>query len=171
MAEQERNPNNLNYLSPLGYKFQIKKIPNTNYFVQRANVPGLSSSPVPVSNPFTKVPRAGDHIEFEPFNITLKVNEDFSSYLDIFAWINGYGFPDSHKQYEALSKKQVGEAVYSDGTLIILNSQMNPSIEVTYENMFPTSISSLEFDSMLEDVEYLTFTVTFHYTKFTIKLI
>ena len=35
-------PDNQNFLSPVGYKFQIKKTPKTNYFVQAVNLPSVS---------------------------------------------------------------------------------------------------------------------------------
>ena len=32
---------NQNFLSPVGFKFQIKKTPKTNYFVQAVNIPSV----------------------------------------------------------------------------------------------------------------------------------
>lgn len=167
----DRDPSNINYLSPLGYKFMIKKVPNTNYFVQACNVPGITAAIAPQPTPFVKIPRAGDHIDFSEFNLTFKVSEDFDSYLDIFAWICGYGFPDSWDQYEEIVAKPNGEKVYSDGTLIILNSTMNPNIEVTFEDMFPTALSDLVFDSREGTVDYITATATFAFKQFKIRRI
>ena len=58
--------------------------------------------------------------------------------------------------------------LYSDGTLQILTSSENPNFKIMFKNMFPTSLSTLNFDATAEDINYFTADVTFKYTIFNI---
>jgi hypothetical protein len=61
-----------------------------------------------------------------------------------------------------------GEGVFSDISLLVLSSAMNPIHEVTFRDCFPVDLSALTFDSTAADVEYLTATVTFANRKFDV---
>ena len=86
------------------------------------------------------------------------------------------GYPESVEQYQDLldleegfnTGKQFVEAGQSDGTLIIYNSNFNPVASVSFTGMFPVSLSTIEFDAKATDVEYVTASVTFKYTHYTI---
>jgi hypothetical protein len=58
--------------------------------------------------------------------------------------------------------------IYSDGTLQALNSNNRVQFEVVFKDMFPYSLSALEFDSTNPDVEYFTAEVSFKYTIYNI---
>ena len=53
--------------------------------------------------------------------------------------------------------------VYSDATLNILTSKNTSNIEVRFSDVFPTGLSSLQYDTAATDVQYLTATVTMQY--------
>ena len=53
--------------------------------------------------------------------------------------------------------------MFSDATLIILSNKNNPIVQVNYADIFPTSLSALEFNQNATDVEYLQATATFEY--------
>ena len=48
MSILDTQPTNKNFLSPLGFRFTIKKAPNLNFFVQSVNIPTLSLGTVDV---------------------------------------------------------------------------------------------------------------------------
>jgi len=58
--------------------------------------------------------------------------------------------------------------IYSDGTLVVLNSNYNPKFKVVFEDMFPYSLSSLDFNAQETDTEYFTAEVSFKYTVYYI---
>ncbi len=58
--------------------------------------------------------------------------------------------------------------IYSDGTLQVLNSNNNVQFEVIFRDMFPYSLSALEFDATNSDEEYFTSEVSFKYTMYNI---
>lgn len=173
-------PANKNFLSPLGFTFSIKKTPGVNYFVQSASIPGFSLGTVDFDTPFVKIPYPGDHIAFEPLNITFRVDEEMRNYFEIFSWMKATGFPDEFNQYQSMSdiakyrgtaQKMTGEGQFSDASLIILNSVKAPIIEVTFTDLFPTTLSEISFDTRNTDVDYIDATVTFSYRKFDLNYI
>jgi ATP-dependent Lon protease len=60
------------------------------------------------------------------------------------------------------------ENFYSDATLEILTSSQNPNFKVKFMDMFPITLSTLQFDATSEDISYLTADVSFKYTLFNI---
>ena len=58
------------------------------------------------------------------------------------------------------------ERVYSDGTLTVMNSAMNPNLVVNFTNMYPSTISELPFMTTQNDVDYIEATITFKFQKF-----
>jgi hypothetical protein len=58
--------------------------------------------------------------------------------------------------------------LYSDGTLLVLNSNKNFNFNVIFRSMFPYQLSSLEFDATNADEEYFTAEVSFKYMIYNI---
>ena len=100
----------------------------------------------------------------------------------------GIGFPDKRSQFSTFrdvtsntpavsdtpSVDKVGRAspdraMYSDAFLQILSNKNNPIVEVNFENMFPISLSALEFTQTATDVEYMIATAEFAYQLYEIK--
>lgn len=163
-------PSNKNFLSPLGFKFGIKKTPGVNYFVQAASIPSISLGVATVPTPFVKLPIPGDHLDFGTFTITFHVDEELRNYMELYNWMIALGKPKDFTQYRAISdasKPGSGEGVYSDATLTILSSAKNPMVDVHFTNIFPTELTQLNFDSRLERVDYIECTATFRYEAFT----
>ena len=60
---------------------------------------------------------------------------------------------------------------FSDGTLTILNSNFQSVAKVKFLDLFPTSLSSLEFDATSADQQYFTAEASFKYTVYNITSI
>lgn len=175
MSALDNQPTNKNFLSPNGFKFGIKKLPNVNFFVQSVNLPSFSLGTVDVENPFIKIPFPGDKLTYGQLDVTFKVDEDLANYLELYNWLVGIGYPDNFGQRGAIEPPNVnivsGEGVYTDAILIITNSKMNPNFQVTFKDLYPINLSELQFDSTVTDIDYLTCTATFAYRIFTISVL
>ena len=57
---------------------------------------------------------------------------------------------------------------YSDATLAVLNSNYNEVVKIKFWDLFPTSLSTLEFTATDTDINYLTATVTFSFLYYQI---
>lgn len=173
MSALDNIPVNRNFLSPLNFRFQIKKCPNVNFFIQNVNLPGVALAPIETPNPFVKIPYAGDHIDFDDLMINYKVDEDLQNYLEIHNWIRELGFPNEYKEYANIAGRPIwtGQGLVSDMSLIILSSSHNPTWEVVFKDAYPISVSSLIFDSTTQDVEFLEAAATFRYRSYSIQQI
>mgnify|MGYP001597322598 FL=1 len=165
-----------NFLSNLGFRFVLSRTPEMNFFVQSVTLPAIDLGQFDLEDPFVRLPQPGTKLNFNPLSLTFLVNEDMDNYLEIFDWLNGLGFPENFNQYSNFVGNQgaVGPTStqeFSDGSLMILSSHKNPSLKVTFQDMFPISLSDLNFDSTMTDVEYLRATVTFRYRLYTIEKI
>lgn len=157
---------NVNFLSPLGFRFLLNRAPNVQYFCQQATLPTITMVEINQTNPFVNIPRPGDKITYEPFTLRFRVDENMTNYLEIHDWIIGLGHPDDLSQYKNIADDN---KMYSDGSIMILTSNNNPSIRIAFQNLFPLSLSPLSFDTTQTDVEYLEAEVTFRYRRFTIE--
>lgn len=160
---------NKNMLSRLGFSFNIKKLPEFNFFVQSVTLPGISMGSIDQPTPFKNINFPGDRITYGDLTVNFKINEDLGNYIEIFNWITSLGFPESFDQYRDIateSKKITGDGIYSDGYLMIMSSNMQPIIRVDIQDLFPTSLTDIEMDSRDTSLEYIEATVTFKFLNY-----
>lgn len=150
-----------NFLSGLGLAFVLDRAPTMSYSVVSTSVPEVSVPVTKTPSPFTTISRGGDKAEFSPLSLTFKVDEELANYLEIFNWMVGVGFPESFDQYKT--------PTHSDGSLIVLNSNMNPVYSVRFKNLTPTSLSGCTMNVASGTVEYVECSATFDYDYFTIQ--
>lgn len=165
---------NKNYLSPVGFKFNIVKTPKVDFFSNSAKIPGIQLGNIKVGNYLKAIDLPGDNIQFEDLTLQFIVDENLENYLEIHNWIYGLGYPESVSEFQDLitnaqGQKDVKEQ-FSDGTLAILNSNFNVSARVKFRDLYPISLSSLEFTATENDYTYFTATVTFKYLFYTIEV-
>jgi len=162
MAYTTTEPSNKNFLSPLGFKFTIKKTPHVNYFVQSVNLPSVTLGSTAMPTPHLRIPVAGDHITYGDLTITFKVDEAMANYLELYNWIKAIGKPESYDQYNA-------DEVYSDATLTVLSSAMNAKYNVVFVDIFPVDLGGFTFLTTAGDVDYIESIVTFKYRSYDIS--
>jgi hypothetical protein len=171
MSAVTNTPENKNFLSPINFRFQIKRSPHLNFFIQRVNLPAIRLPDVTYPNPVQNIPYFGEHMEYADLVIEFKVDEDLQNYLELHNWLIQLGTPERLDQYREISQKETytGEGVFSDITLIVLSSAMNANYEIVFRDCYPMALSELEFDTSSEDVNYLTCMATFKYTLYNIN--
>ena len=182
-----RQPTKLDLASPTQFKFQILKLPKVEYFCTAVNLPGLSLNTVQQPTPLADIPLPGEKLSFGDLEMTFMVDENLENYQEISGWLFGLGFPKSRTQFANLVEaakdrfptngkdSQTTDAgkvkygaqpigpVFSDATLNILSSKNRANIEVRFNNVFPVSLSGLQFTQQATDVDYLSATVPFQY--------
>lgn len=162
---------NKNMLSPVGFNFHIRKLPELNFFVQSVSIPGVNLGYTEQPNPFKKLPVYGDHWEYNgELVVSFKINEDLGNYISIYEWLQSIAFPDTFEQFKKIAetdKTLIGEGVESDGHINILSSAMNPIIRIDFEDMFPVSLTDITFDTKDSTIEYVEAQVGFKFKKYT----
>ena len=172
-----RNPldnqiDNRNFLSPVGFKFNISKTPKVNFFSNSARIPEilLGTSVQPSYLKDIDVP--GDKLQYGDFSLRFLVDEELENYMSIHNWLTGLGFPETTQQFKDLTTDsdniRDSKEAFSDGSLHILNSNYRDIAIVKFNDMFPTSLSSLEFEATDMDINYFTAEVVFKYTVYNI---
>jgi hypothetical protein len=167
---------NRNFLSPVGFKFSLKRAPGVAFFCNQANIPsmdlGIAEQPTYLKN--IDVP--GDKIQFGDLTLRFMVDEDLVNFMELQRWIRGLGYPESMEEFRELEGEAVlpgnfgnaGDDIYSDGTLQILSSNLVPSFQVVFSDLFPYSLSTVTFDATDTDIEYFTADVSFKYTIYNL---
>ena len=184
-------PTVFDYATSTQWRLAFNRVPKTTWFCTAANVPGITLGEASYPTPMADTYLTGDKLTFDTLNITFIVDEELQNYRELWDWLVGIGSPKTHASFtEVLSKgdgittnlSAVGSGdrlsprdaavieaspsegnLYSDGTLIIHNSKNIPKVEVNFKDMFPTSLSSLEYTQDATDIEYFKATVSFRY--------
>ena len=167
---------NRNFLSPIGFKFALKRAPGVAFFCNEANIPSMDLGIAEQPSYLRNIPTPGDKIEFGDLSIRFLVDEDLVNYMEIDKWIRGLGFPESRKEFSDLEKESIlgkqftneGDNIYSDGTLQILSSNLVPKFQVVFNDLFPYNLSTVTFDATDTDIEYFTADVSFKYTIYNL---
>lgn len=163
-------PDNINPLSPLGFRLAISKLPHVEFYAQQVQLPGISIGQAEQATPFVVHPIAGEILTYDTLTVQFLVNETMDNYKAIVNWLEGLGFPEDNTQYsqmlanDMVAHSEVGKSV-SDGTLQILGSNNLPVQTLKFKDMFPIGIEGLQFNSTESDVNYLIGNVTFRYTN------
>ena len=171
MSAIDNTPENKNFLSPLNFKFFIKRAPHVNFFIQKANIPEMLLRAPVYPNPMVKVPIPGDHIDYSDLSITFKVDEDLQNYLEVHNWIKALGKPINFDGYKQLQDKAIttGEGIYSDISLMVLSSTKMPNYEITFTDAHPVSLSGMVVNTTDSDVNYVEATAVYKYTYYEIS--
>lgn len=165
-------PTNTNFLSQIGAKFVLKKIPNVNYFIQNVALPSVDLGEIQVPTPLSnRLKYPGDLVTYGDLVITFRVDEDLNNYRELYNWILSMSRVEDFDLSTAWTNEQSpgsDERVFSDATLTILNSAMNPNKEITFKDVYCSSLSDLPFTTQAADVDYIECTATFKYRSFKI---
>ena len=189
MSSITRQPDKLDYASPTQFKFGIAQLPKVEFFTTAANLPGITMVDSIFPTPFKDIPVMGEKLTYENLEITFIVDEFLENYKELHNWMVGIAFPKSRKQFadfrSTVSKTpsatqgtslDIGDTqpatpvrpMFGDATLTILSNKNNPLVEVRFRDVYPASLSGLDYNQNATDVEYLTATCDFKYTLYDI---
>ena len=152
MTSLTEQPKNINPLADVQFKFDVAALPNTSFFIQTVNLPGISLEAQVVATPqLQNFSRYTGVVTYEPLDIGFMIDEYLKNWQEIYEWMIGK------------------ESKYTTAVLTILSSSMNPTMEIHFKDIFPTSLSEIPFNSTTTDPIYQVATVAFNYTEYIIK--
>ena len=159
---------NRNYLSGIGFKFNLAKYPKVDFFSNSARIPELSLAIDQQPTYLKDIDVPGEKLTYGDFTLRFLVDENMENYMAVYNWLTGLGFPETTKQYKNLTTDNADQRdpkeAFCDGTLRILNSNLREVAKVKFTDLFPISLSSLDFDATNTDVQYFTAEASFKYT-------
>ena len=146
---------NFNFLSPTGFRLPINRnrFANVEYFVTGVSIPSVSMGETSQGFRGQTTFLAGDTIAYEPLSLRFAIDEDLKNYREIFDWM--------------ISNRDAG-LDFSDMILSVLTNHNNGNREFQFRDVFPVSLSGVEFTTQATDVEYLQADVQFRYSEFSI---
>ena len=181
-------PDQLDYASPPQFRFGIHQLPKVEFFTVSANLPGISAGTATHATPFKDIPIMGEKIDYSNLSISFIVDEYLENYISLHNWMVGIGFPEKREQFQIyrdvtsdtparggtptvdlIGKAIPDIALFSDAFIQILSNKNNPIVEVNFENVFPITLSALDFTQTATDVEYMVATAEFAYQIYEIK--
>jgi hypothetical protein len=153
-----KKPKNTNLLQPTKYTVSFPEIPDTVYFCQKVNLPGVSITELTQVTPNLDLFVPGTKITYNNFDMEFLINEDISSWLYIYNWMRGITTDMGSR-----TKPQ------TQAILTIFSNQNNPKIRIKYRDIFPLNLSDIQFDTTQSAEEHMYATATFKYNYFDIE--
>ena len=183
LPERERfvGIENRNFLSPIGFKFAVNKLRGVDFFCQSASIPAVSMGAWEQGTRINKVYQPGDELYYEPLYLKFLVDENMKNYYQVHDWIREITTPYSAREFgydrgtlRSINKDTRDQNIYvngnndwlSDASLYILSSNYRPVAEFIFRDCFPLSLTTLNFDASVPDVNYFTAEVKIRYNYF-----
>ena len=163
---------NRNFLSGVAFKFNLTKFPKVDFFSNSARIPELSLELAQQASYLKNIAVPGERLTFGDFTLRFLVDENMENYISVYDWLTGLGFPETPQQFFNKTTDTDGirdlEEQFCDGGLHILSSNLRDVAIVKFKNLFPVSITSLNFDATETDINYFTASASFRYTVYNI---
>ena len=164
---------NRNFLSGVGFKFNLTKFPKVDFFSNSAIIPVLNLELAQQASYLKNIAVPGERLTYGDFTLRFLVDENMENYKSVYDWLTGLGFPETTKEFADIIKDSEGQRdpkeAFCDGTLRILNSNYREVAKVKFSDLFPISLTSLDFDATNTDVQFFTAEATFKYTLYKLS--
>ena len=163
---------NRNLLSPVGFKLTLNTKRKIDFFSNTATIPALTLGTALQTTPLRNIDVPGDELLYDDFQMEFLVDEDLVNYMVVHNWLTGLGFPESYQEFKTLTtdpeQQKDDKLQYVDGSLHILNSNLRDIAVVKFQDLFPVSLTGLEFRATDDDINYFTASATFKYMMYNI---
>ena len=152
-----RQPTSTNYLYQTFYKFQMRRLPKVNYFMQKVSLPDFASGgPIEQPTRFVSVKHPSKNVSFDNLTIEFLVDENLENWRELYDWMRTIYLVDDYKNFESETSTH-----FTEGSILLLNSAMNVNKEIRFHNLLPISLSGIDFDSTDTDLSPRIATATF----------
>ena len=102
----------------------------------------------------------GDKLQFGDFTLNFLVDENLENYMLVHNWLKGLGYPETTQEFKDLNIDEDGlldrGETFCDGSLHILNSNYRDVAIVKFNDLFPISLTSLDFTASDTDINFFT---------------
>ena len=159
-------PSNINQLNIVSFEVNFSRLPNVEYFCQRVNIPAVILGEAFQPMPFMNLPVEGATLSFESMNLSFILDEDMQNYMEIYSWLTALGFPRDYEQFKTLkpaSEASEYASMFSDMDIMLQTNKSNPNYKITFNDVFPTSLSSVQFDTSVSALEPIVVDATFNF--------
>ena len=186
-----RQPTVFDYSQQSQFKVFLPLFPTTEWFVVRANVPGVSMGQAVQTTPLLDMPIIGDKLTYDDFYVTFLVDEELKNYTEMHDWLINCAAPQERSQFRGKERPagipkrpqtqiqdlllgnipESDRDLYSNLDLFIMSSKNNPVVKIQMVEAFPISLTNIEYSHQESDVTYAECTATFAFSYFTISAV
>ena len=162
----DSQPTNLNQLNVVSFDVSFSRMTAVQYFCQRISLPTVVLGETNEPSPFLNLPLEGDTLTFEALSLSFIVDEDLQNYIEIYNWLTALGFPRDYSQFAILQEPSAASKTlskYSDLSLVVHTNKSNPNYKIKFTDVFPTSISSIQFDATPTGMDPIVVDATFNF--------
>ena len=171
---------NRNFLSPIGFKFTIDRMRGVEFFCQSASIPSISLNSADTSTRLNKIKNPGDELQYEDLFLRFLVDENMKNWYQVHDWMREIATPYSTKEFKynrgdikSVNKRESTYDLASannqwrcDCSLFILSSNYRVVSEIVFRDAWPSSLSTLNFDAAVPDINYFTAEVSLKYNYY-----
>lgn len=173
-----------NFQSELHFEFQIQKLEKLPIFVQNVVHPGIFTEAPQTGTQFSPIKHIGDTLFFPDLYVTLKLDQNMTTWFEMFKWLTGLTRSETYQQFidliankdttldgskalfrarEALGGGKGYKNTKSTATLTVNDANHVPFMDIMFMNLHPTSMSGFSFHTDSSNVNYITYDVAFAY--------
>ena len=163
-------------LQPNKFTLNLSRAPNLQYFCQTVTLPGLSTSEIPVQNPFVELYAPGEKAIYDTLNVTFLVDAEMTAWLEIHDWLRAMTFPTDYEEYRNLgllnkftTASNSKSPQYTDGAVTILSAANKPYFRINFIDMFPISLGGFMMSATDTPETIITSDATFRFTYFNVE--
>lgn len=176
MTVLNRNPSNPNMYQPNKFQLNFSRVPNIQYFCQMITLPGISTSEIPVNNPFVELYSPGEKAIYDVLNITFLVDMELKAWLEIHDWLRALTFPYEYEEYQNLgqlnrftsaAKSKLPQ--FSDGSVTLLSASNKPYFKFNFVDLFPIALSGFTVSATDSPETVITADATFRFTYYDVE--
>jgi len=164
----------LSYVAPHNFYAVAENLPSVVFNLQQLLIPNVTGGEVPLANRFNSgrayIP--GNGVDYSSLDFTFLIDKDFNNYRSVLNWLKAINHPESHDQYtdyttsaNAVNQEGFGRTM-SNITVFGCDDGNNPLVHWNFVNSFPISVDGPQYDATLQDINYITSTVSFRYLYF-----
>lgn len=174
---------NRNFLSPIGFQFKIAKMASVEFFCQAASIPAISMGTANQTTRVNTVYHPGDELYYEPLFLKFLIDENMKNYYQVHDWIRKCTTPYSPEEFTFHDENNENDRTpfyprdrlgippwlnqwKSDCSLVVLSSNYRPVAEFVFKNSFPISLTTVNFDATVPDIQYFSAECTLRYDYF-----
>ena len=88
---------NRNFLSGVGFKFNLTKFPKVDFFSNSARIPELNLELTTQASYLKNIDVPGERLTYGDFTLRFLVDENMENYQSIYDWLTGLGFQKRQK--------------------------------------------------------------------------
>lgn len=168
------NPADQNLLQSSTFQITFSRLPYIQFFIQQLYIPGINVPAQMQDTPFINAPLPGNKLTYEAIIMTFAIDEGMWAYTSLQDWLKGVGIPESFEEYKNLSiqkrlQMKSAKPQYSDAAVTVFTNKNNPILTYNFTDVFPESVTGIQFSTQQDASMILTATASFRFTAMDVN--